>query len=136
MARGRWSGAFGLLFVCAAVGASAADPASVPPAVEAEARLFAVQVRTGPAWDPAKPPPAQARFQDHSAHLRKLRAEGRIVLGARYADVGLLVVSARSAAEVEALMRDDPSMQHGTFVFEVHRFDVFYPGTVAASPRR
>jgi hypothetical protein len=126
------------LGVLLALGSNAAHPTEPTPAADATPvdRLFAVQIRTGPAWDPAKPPQEQARFQDHSAHLRRLRADGRIVLGARYSDIGLLVVTAHSVSDVEGLMRGDPSMQHGTFVFEVHPFDVFYPGSVAAPPGR
>lgn len=120
----RIAGWLGLLLCCGVP----AQPA--PPPVEPGSALFAVEVRTGPNWDPAKPPAAQAGFQDHSAHLKRLRGEGRIVFGARYGDVGLLVFSATGQDEVRALMQADPSMAAGTFRFSVHPFNVFYPGTL------
>ena len=109
------------------------NPASSPPS---EARLFAVEIKTGPNWDPAKPPNEQIYFRDHSAHLKKLRDAGHIVMGARYSDKGLLVVSASSASEVKMMIELDPSMAAGTFKFEVHDFNVFYPGTLQTRPRR
>lgn len=125
--------ALGLLPSAPPARAQAAPPASSP---AAESRLFAVEVKTGPNWDPAKPPNEQLRFGEHSAHLKKLRDSGVIVVGARYADKGLLVFSAASAAEVKALMEQDPSMAAGTFRYEVHDFNVFYPGTLPARARR
>lgn len=106
--------------------AQAPPPAATPPA----GPLYAAIFKTGPKWDPAKPPNEQAFFKEHSANLAKLRAAGTIVLGARYADVGLVVVSAANEAAARALFEADPSLGAGTFALEVHRFSVFYPGMV------
>lgn len=100
-------------------------PASPPPAP-----LHAAVFKTGPEWDPAKPPNEQTFFREHSANLAKLRAAGTIVMGARYADVGLVIVSAASEADARKLFEADPSISAGTFALEVHRFSVFYPGMV------
>lgn len=97
-----------------------------------EKQLFAVQIKVGPGWDPSIAPNEQKFFKEHSANLRALRDAGHIVMGARYSDIGLLVVSALSAEAVTALMQEDPSIAAGTFVFEVHPMLVFYPGTVAS----
>lgn len=113
----------------------AADPATAPARDASGTRLFAVQIRTGPKWDAAKPPPQQPFFAEHSANLRRLREKGHLVLGARYAEVGLVVLSAASEAEARAMMDEDPSFRAGVFVYEVHPFNVFYPGTVEA-PRK
>jgi len=96
----------------------------------APASLYAAVFKTGPKWDPAKPPNEQAAFREHSANLAKLRAAGRIVMGARYADVGLVVVSAANETEARTLFEADPSISAGTFALEVYRFSVFYPGMV------
>lgn len=109
---------------------ASSDEDDVTPAPAA--LLFAVQVRTGPNWDHSIAADQQAFFREHSANLGRLRAAGRIVMGARYADIGLLVFSAASAAEVTAAMESDPSIAAGTFIFDVHPMQVFYPGTVAA----
>jgi uncharacterized protein YciI len=105
-------------------------------AAAAELPLFAVQVKKGPGWDEAKPPQAQAQFREHSAHLRKLREAGSLVMGARYSDIGLLVVAADTEAAARALMEGDPSIAAGTFAIEVHPFNVFYGGHLQPRPRR
>jgi len=133
------------LAVLAALAASAptvraqgASPAAGAASATADAAAalpqFAVEIRTGPGWDPNKPPQEQAQFREHSAHLRRLRDEGHILLGARYSDKGLLVVAAADAAAVRALFDADPSMKAGTFVYALHPFSVFYGGCV--QPRR
>ena len=103
---------------------------SVAPAAETELTLFAVEIKVGPNWDSSKPPHEQAFFKEHSSNLKHLRETGHIVMGARYSDIGLIIFSARSAEEVRALMSQDPSMTAGTFKYEVHVLNVFYPGLV------
>ena len=110
--------------------APAAPATATPPAP-----LYAAIYKTGPKWDAAKPPGEQAFFKDHSAHLAKLRAAGTIVMGARYADVGLIVVSAASEPDARKIFEVDPSVVAGTFAVDVHRFSVFYPGFVGTPPR-
>jgi hypothetical protein len=120
-------------FSLAAVTAAMAQDAGTP-AVAAGPALFAVEIKVGPGWDPAKPPQEQAYFREHSANLRRLRDSGVLVMGARYADKGLVVISAAGPGEVEAMMAQDPSMGAGTFVYEIHPFQVFYPGEVKRPP--
>ena len=103
---------------------------SVASAAEAAEKLFAVEIKIGPNWDSSMPPNEQKFFSEHSANLKRLREEGPIVLGARYSDIGLIIFSASSAEEVRALMSQDPSMTAGTFRYEVHLLNVFYPGLV------
>ena len=90
----------------------------------------------GPKWDAARPAHEQALFREHSANLRRLRDTGSLVRGARYSDKGLVVLSAPSIAEARAMMDQDPSIAAGVFVYEVHPFNVFYPGTVQPRSRR
>lgn len=115
-------------------GASAGVALAQPPS--AEPQLFAVEIMVGPKWDQAKPPQDQRFFKEHSANLRRMREAGVLVAGARYSDKGLLVVSAASIAEVRDHMAQDPSISAGTFVYEVHSLNVFYPGELKAGPRR
>lgn len=98
--------------------------------------LFAVEVKVGPKWDHARPPHEQALFREHSAHLRRMREAGVLVVGARYSNIGLVIVSASTAADVRAWMDQDPSMAAGTFSYEVHPFNVFYGGELKTKPRR
>lgn len=108
-------------------------PTLLPPM---EPSLFAVEIKVGPNWDATKPPQEQAYFQEHSTNLRRMREDGNLILGARYSDKGLVVVAASSAEDVRSMMGADPSIAAGTFVFEVHPFNVFYPGTLQASSHR
>jgi uncharacterized protein YciI len=97
-------------------------------------RFFAVEFRTGPKWDASKPPNEQAHFQDHSSNLQRLRKEGRILLGGRYTDRGLLILSGASEDDVRGLFTADPSVANGVFVFDVWEFRPFFPGCVGAKP--
>ena len=64
--------------------------------------------------------------------MRRLRDSGRLVFGARYGEVGLVVLSATSLKDARAMMDADPAMQTGVLTYEAHVFNVFYPGTVEA----
>ena len=96
---------------------------------------FAVEITVGPGWDTSIAPNEQAYFKEHSEHLAALREAGHISMGARYSDVGLLMIQATSADAVRALMDDDPSMQAGTFQYKVHAMNVFYPARPAKPPQ-
>ena len=114
-----------LLLACT-VSLVAASSQTPPPSPT----LYAAVFKTGPKWDAGKAPGDQAFFREHSANLARLRAAGTVIIGARYADVGLIVVSASSEADARKLFDADPSIAAGTFALDVHRFSVFYPGTV------
>jgi uncharacterized protein YciI len=116
-----------------AVSLAAVSLAQTPPPAT-PAPLYAAIFKTGPKWDAAKPPGEQAAFREHSANLAKLRAAGAIVMGARYAEIGLVVVTAANEAEARKLFDGDPSIAAGTFTLDVHRFSVFYPGQVGTPP--
>lgn len=125
-----------LLLVCALAlfalepsGSAARQSTSAAPAV-GTLPLFAVQIRTGDKWDAAKPPQEQLHFRAHSANLKRLREAGHLIMGARYSDIGLVVLAAESEAHARAMMDADPSFDAGIFRYDVHVFSVFYPGTV------
>jgi uncharacterized protein YciI len=124
-----FSAVFALVLASCTIG-NAIQPASAASAGEAAKKLFAVEIRIGPNWDSSKPPNEQEFFSEHSANLKRLRDAGHIAMGARYSDIGLIIFSASSADEVRALMSQDPSMTAGTFKYEVHVLNVFYPGLV------
>jgi uncharacterized protein YciI len=123
-----------LLLACFCAESRAADGAAPPPAASMDTLpLFAVQVKTGDKWDASKPPHEQALFREHSANLKRLRDAGHLIMGARYADIGLIILAAESESQARAMMDADPSFAAGTFRYEVHRLNVFYPGTVRTS---
>ena len=108
--------------------ACASAPAPTPS--PATTGLYAVTVRTGPSWDAAKPPTEQLHFKEHSANIRRLGTEGKLALGGRTGDLGLLIVHAASEAEARALFDADPSIAAGTFKIEVNEWRTFAPGCV------
>jgi uncharacterized protein YciI len=93
-------------------------------------RTFAVSFRAGPSWNPAQAPSEQKHFADHSANLRKLRQEGRIVLGGRFGEVGLVLLRARSEEEARALLAADPALAAGIFAAQVEPWSTFMSGAV------
>jgi SnoaL-like domain len=103
-------------------------PAGTPPL-----RTFAVEFRTGPSWETEKPAQEQKHFADHSANLRKLRGDGRIVVGGRYGDVGLVLLRATSENEARALVAD-AAVRDGVFVVAVSPWRTFMNGSVEGAP--
>ena len=112
-----------------------APAAAVSPSPVQRQPLFGVEFRTGPAWDSTKPPHEQAFFKDHSSNLKRLRDAGHLLVGARYSDKGLIVLSAADETAARALVDADPSIANGVFVYAIHPFRVFYPGCLAAPER-
>jgi hypothetical protein len=92
--------------------------------------LFAVEFRIGPKWDASKAPHEQAGFGEHSANLKRLRDSGALLLGARYADKGFIVLAAGSEAAARGEIEVDPSVRNQVFAYDIHEFRVFYPGCV------
>ncbi|HEX7879986.1 MAG TPA: YciI family protein, partial [Candidatus Eisenbacteria bacterium] len=100
-------------------------------------KLFAVEFTTGPAWDHAEPPNEQRHFAEHSKNLRRLRDEGKLPMGARYGDKGLILVVAPDLEAAQAEFAEDPAVTDSVFVHVIHEFSVFYPGRVERpSPKK
>lgn len=100
----------------------------VVPASAAEAlKPYAVEFRTGPAWDSSLAAHEQQHFREHGANLQALRATGRLAMGARYGDVGLIVLRAADTDAVRELLDRDPAVQAGVFVYTVQPMNIFYP---------
>jgi uncharacterized protein YciI len=123
--------AWALGCVLAAPPSTAAAPPSAEPVT---AEVFAVVFRTGPSWDKSKSPGEQAFFADHSKNLRDLRAEGRLILGGRFSDQGLVLLRAATLEEARGLVARDSSVKNGVFQAEVHPFRAFLPGCVGTEP--
>jgi hypothetical protein len=93
--------------------------------------IYAVTIRTGPAWDQSKPANEQVHFPTHSQNLFKLRQDGRIVLGGRYGDVGLILVRAANEAEARDLFAADSSLARGVFRAELQVWRTIFDGAVS-----
>lgn len=93
--------------------------------------IYAVTIRTGPAWDQSKPPNEQVHFRTHSQNLFRLREQGRIVLGGRYGDVGLILVRAANETEARQLFAADSSLARGVFQADFTVWRTIFDGTVS-----
>lgn len=122
----------------AAAAQSTPAPALVPATVPSAA-LFVVHLTIGPGWETSKSPSEQAGFKEHSENLAKIRADGQLVVGARYkdaaADKGMLVIRAVNREEVDALFARDPTIREQRFTINVAAFNPFYEGFIER-PRR
>jgi len=90
--------------------------------------LYIVTYTTGTAWDVAKQPNEQPWFKEHSTNLSKLRKDGIIKAGARYADKGIIVVVAKTLAAAKEIIFDDVAVANKLFVADVQKLNVFYEG--------
>jgi hypothetical protein len=95
-------------------------------------KLFAVELTRGPAWDAAKPANEQPGFTEHSANIRRLTDTQALVIGARYGDKGLLVVTASDEAGARSHFSSDPMVAKNVFRADVHPFSTFKHGCTDA----
>ncbi len=105
--------------------AQAPAPIAPPP------RLYAVRLSTGPAWDATKSPNDQGGMKEHSANIARMRREGTLVLGARFGELGLLVLRVPDEAAVRAQLAPDPTVASGVFKVQIDVFSPFAHGTTA-----
>jgi uncharacterized protein YciI len=110
------------------------EAASKPIAAVAQtadaAKLFIIHFTIGENWDKDKPANEQKYFKHHSENLRALRAEDKLLLGARYADKGMIIVKAAGEAEARKFIEQDSTVIHHVFNFELHPFKPFYYGCI------
>lgn len=108
-------------------------PAILVPASDSAPRngyLFIVQFSTGPAWKEGVPFSQQTHAQEHSANLQRLRAEGTLLFGGRYADKGLIIIRSISDATAREEIEQDPAVTSGVFTYELALLDPFYEGCI------
>ena len=98
--------------------------------------LFVVTYTTGKAWDKTKAPAEQNYFKEHSATLSKLRKEGIIQVGMRFAEKGMILVKAPTFAAARELITSDPAIVNQLFQADIQRVNVFYDGCVERPLRK
>ena len=92
--------------------------------------LFIVTYTLGPSWDAALPPGSQPHFKEHSANLGAWRKEGLIRFGARYADKGIIVITAPTMQALRTRIEGDPAVANGVFRADIQPLQPFYEGCV------
>ncbi len=92
--------------------------------------LYIVTYTTGSLWDKSKQAYEQSYFKDHSANLSKLRKEGVITAGARYADKGIIFIKATSMAVARDFILNDPAVVNKLFEADIQKVSVFYNGCI------
>lgn len=102
--------------------------ADVTPTEKPASRLFIVHLSLGKAWNPEKPAHEQLHFKEHSANIRRLRTEGKLRIGARYADTGMLILSAGDETEAQNEFAQDPMIVNELFKLDVSELRTFYDG--------
>ena len=93
--------------------------------------LYAVRLTSGPAWDAARSANDQIGMKEHSANLARLRREGTLVLGARFGELGLLVLRVPDEPAVRQALAADPTATNGVFQVQIDVFSPFAHGTTA-----
>lgn len=91
---------------------------------------FVVLYTTGEDWDSDKEFYEQDYANEHSTYLSELRQSKQITIGARYSDVGFILIRAKDATHAKAIVDKDPAILHHIFKVEIHPFSVFYDGCI------
>ena len=94
-------------------------------------KLYAVRLTTGPTWDAAKTPNAQLGMSEHSANIARLRRDGTLVHGARFGELGLLILRLPDESAVRAALAPDPTIASGVFKIQIDPYAPFAHGTTA-----
>ncbi len=122
-----------LLLGLALVTTALSQPPGPPPtpAPPTPPRLYAVRLTTGPAWDATKSPNTQLGMSEHSANLARLRRDGTLVHGARFGELGLMILRLPDEPAVRAALAPDPTIANGVFKVQIDPYTPFAHGTTA-----
>jgi len=81
-------------------------------------------IKKGPAWTPDETPEVRALQDGHMANIRRLGAEGKLLLAGPFLDGGdlrgLFLFEVATLEEAKALCETDPAVKAGRLVVEVH----------------
>jgi uncharacterized protein YciI len=86
---------------------------------------FLVIYRPGPAWVPGKPVKEQPP-REHGKYLLGLFAKGSMKLAGPFTDNagGAVVLEAADEAEATAIVKADPAVQKGVFLYDLHPWEL------------
>ncbi|WP_435625348.1 hypothetical protein [Flagellimonas sp.] len=112
---------FCLLFIAATLGSAQENKTN---------KTFTMIYTPGESWNYQIPFNEQLFFAEHSQHLQKLRKNGLIIVGGRYADKGFMLLQARDSVAADSIVKMDLSVKHHIFDVELFEFRPFYYGCI------
>jgi len=86
---------------------------------------FLVIYRPGPGWLKGKPL-AEQPLREHGKYMLSLYAKGSMKMAGPLTDDagGAVVLAVESEAEATDIVRDDPAVKSGIFVYEMHPWEL------------
>jgi len=93
-------------------------------------KLFVVIYTPGAGWDMSKQAQDQLYCSFHSKRLQGFRKEGKILLGVRYGNKGMIVMPGENEEEIKRIVFADSAVIGKTFNAEVFPYIDFYDGCV------
>ncbi len=97
---------------------------------EQSRQYYAAVFSRGEHWDMTKQPNEQTYFYNHGKNMQRLRTEGKIALGGRFGELGLVVFNSGSEAEVRSFFSSDSLVLKNILKMELHVFQPFYKGCI------
>jgi uncharacterized protein YciI len=92
----------------------------------------------GAKWTPEETAETRKLQEAHMANIRRMGAEGKLVIAGPFADSGdlrgLYVFRVGSAEEAKALVESDPAVQAGRLRFELHPW--YAAKNITVTPRK
>lgn len=122
----------GLIFLLLPVSAPSQEPTVKPATKEPEVEMttyYMVFLRIGPKWTKERTPEAKAAFEGHMANMRRLAAEGKLVIAGPFLDkwldppvAGIQILRVGTMEEAKALAETDPAVKAGRFSYDIVRW--------------
>lgn len=115
-----------MFFILLPVFLFAQDVQKKAPPLRYTAALFS----RGDSWDSTKTPNEQPYFSQHGKNLKRLKEEGKIAIGARFGEFGMVVFKSDNAEEVRSFFSNDSLVLMKYLKMELHPFNPFYKGCI------
>ncbi len=98
-------------------------------------QYFVVIYRPGTGWLEGKPIREQPT-SEHVAYMKKLKTLGTLVLGGPFKDSAgaMVIIECETLAAAKQFVDEDPAIQTGLFVAEIHPLDPAATGRVDRRP--
>jgi uncharacterized protein YciI len=118
--------------------AAAREEAGVGPGGYEMTTYYVGFLYRGAKWTPKETAETRKIQEAHMANIRKMGAEGKLVIAGPFADNGdlrgLYVFRTASAEEAKALVESDPAVQAGRLRFELHPW--YAAKNITVTPRK